>query len=85
MQLDLGVVIAAAVPSVFGFLLLRAIKAVDTSIEKLGTKVELLSAQDTRHSIELGELRVRLLEVERRLDRLEDRDATAPRRPEVTG
>ena len=56
--------IAALVPSAFTWLLTRAIKAVDKSIEKLGEKVDALGAEDNKIRLEITELRARIVAVE---------------------
>lgn len=56
--------LSAAIPSVFTWLLTRAIKAVDKSIETLGAKVDGLGADDNKIRIELTELRARVIALE---------------------
>lgn len=52
---------------VIGFLLVRAINAVDTSVATLNAKVDSLTAKDTQVEVRLAELGVRLAHVEAEL------------------
>lgn len=53
-----------AVLAVVGFMLTRAVKAVDTSVAKLSTKVDGLTNQDTKILIEIEGLRARVTALE---------------------
>lgn len=57
-------IIVAAVPAIVGFLTVRAINGVDTSLGALGNKVDALSAQDTLIRIELAKLEIRVMHLE---------------------
>ena len=60
----LSALLASVVPSVIGFFAVRSFKSVDTSLAMLGVKVDRLNEVDTKLSIELAELRVRITNLE---------------------
>lgn len=59
----LSIVAAVVVPFV-GWLLLRAVKGVDSKLDGLHASVNKLAETDTKIQIELAELRTRLVHVE---------------------
>lgn len=56
--------IVAAVPTLIGWLLIRAVRGVDRSIEALARKVDGLARQDTRTQVDMADVRARLAHVE---------------------
>ncbi len=58
-----GLVFAGA-PSVVGWLLLRAVKHVDASLETLTIKVDALSKTDTEIQVAIADLRARVVSLE---------------------
>lgn len=50
--------------SVVGFLIVRAVRSVDSSLTKLSVKVDGLAATDTNTLIQLADLRARVVAVE---------------------
>lgn len=66
MQGIAGVALVTAI-GVIGWLVVRAINAVDTSLALLSAKVDALTAKDTQVEVRLAELAVRLAHVETEL------------------
>jgi hypothetical protein len=56
--------VCAAIPSLIGWLLIRAVKGVDKALEGLSAKVDSLAKQDTLIMVELAELRTRVTHLE---------------------
>ncbi len=54
----------AGAPSVVGWLLLRAVKHVDASLESLMVKVDALSKTDTEIQVAIADLRARVVLLE---------------------
>lgn len=57
-------IIVAAVPAVVGWLIIRAVKGVDTTLEGLRKQVDELVKQDTQTRVEVADLRARLVHIE---------------------
>lgn len=57
-------VLCSTVPSLFGWLLVRSVKAVDKSLADLTKKVDKQAQQDTQILIQLAELRTRVTHLE---------------------
>ena len=71
MSLELIITIAGSALliaiGVIGFLLVRAINAVDSSVANLNAKVDALNATDSQVQVQIAELKIRLLHVEAQL------------------
>lgn len=65
--------IGTAVPAVVGWLLARAIKGVDRSIENLSIKVDALSSEDSKIRVEIAKLETRLAAVEVSIEELKSK------------
>lgn len=56
--------IVTAVPAVIGWLIVRAVRAVDRAIENVNKKLDHLVKQDTEQQVEVADLRARVVHLE---------------------
>ncbi len=59
----LGLIIAA-VPTVIGWLFVRAVRGVDRSLDSVNRKLDQLTLQDTGRQVEIADLRARVVHLE---------------------
>ena len=64
MTIDISSLIAGALPTLLGVLLMRSVKQIDRSIEGIAREVKLLAKQDTAMLVELASVRARLTHLE---------------------
>ncbi len=63
--------VGTTVLSIVGFLLVRAVNKVDSSVSGLSSKVDALAAQDTNILVQLEGMKVQVLDMRERVLRLE--------------